>query len=113
VSIPDTLPELLAQLRARAVEIKALIDRGEFASIYVPALQAKDLGLALEAHRNELRTGREKMLGPTLTRLVRYAYLLDAVGDLGNRDEIVAAYSLFTETVSEIETAFSNQLGDQ
>ena len=55
--IPDTVPEMLAQLRTRTDQIRAFIDKGSFAAIYVPAFQAKDLALALDEHKNELTAG--------------------------------------------------------
>jgi hypothetical protein len=37
---------------------------------------------------------------------VRSAYLLDAFGDIGNRQQIGEAYSMFTAAVTDIESAF-------
>src|SRR5580693_6852736 len=68
VTIPDALPDVVAQLHARSGEIKDLMERGEFGSIYVPALQAKELALALETHRSELRPGAEKLLDAAQNR---------------------------------------------
>src|SRR5262249_41796427 len=50
VPIPETVPEMLVQLRTRNEQIKMFIERGAFASVYVPAFQAKDVALALDAH---------------------------------------------------------------
>ena len=52
--IPQTVPAMLDQLRARTSQIGALIEKGLFADVYVPAFQAKDVALALEAHEKEL-----------------------------------------------------------
>lgn len=109
---PGALPDVLAQLRARNGAIKALMERAEFGSIYVPALQAKELALALETHRSELGPGAEKLLDDALNRLVRYAYLLDIVGDLGNRDQVVAAYAQFEAAERDIEAAFMKKPGE-
>src|SRR5207237_3171531 len=49
VPIPETVPEILAQLRTRTDQIRGFIDRGSFARVYVPAFQATDLALALDA----------------------------------------------------------------
>jgi hypothetical protein len=111
-TIPDALPDVLAQLRARNGEIKALIERGEFGSIYVPALQAMELALALEAHRSEVRPGAEKLLDMAQNRVVRYAYLLDVVGDLGNRGLVVAAYAQFEAAERDVEAAFVIKSGE-
>jgi heavy metal-binding protein len=109
VPIPETVPEMLAQLSTRNDQIKALIDRGQFASVYVPAFQAKDVALALESHTTELPADGQKTIGPAVGRLVRTAYLLDAFGDLGNKQQILEAYARFAAAVKDIETAFPKQ----
>jgi Heavy metal binding domain len=106
VPIPETVPEMLAQLRTRTDQIRTFIDRGAFAAIYVPAFQAKDLALALDEHRAELPDDRQRIAVPAIARLVRTAYLLDAFGDLGNKQQIVEAYNRFTSAVKDIESAF-------
>jgi Heavy metal binding domain len=107
--IPDTVPEMLSQLRERTDQIKAIIDRGSFASIYVPAFQAKDLALALDAHKQELPAERRKVAEPAIAKLVRSAYLLDAFGDIGNKQQIVEAYSMFLDAATHIQSAFPAQ----
>jgi hypothetical protein len=104
--IPDTVPEMLAQLRTRTDQIRHFIDRGSFASIYVPAFQAKDLALALEAHKNELPEARRKLAEPAFSKLVRSAWLLDAFGDIGNKQQISEAYTKFVEAANRIQSAF-------
>jgi hypothetical protein len=107
--IPDTVPEMLAQLRTRTEQIKQFIDKGSFASIYVPAFQAKDLALALEAHKNELPAERRKVAEPAFSKLVRSAWLLDAFGDIGNKQQIASAYTKFVEAANDIQSAFPPQ----
>jgi len=104
--IPDTVPEMLAQLRTRTDQIRQFIDRGSFASIYVPAFQAKDLALALETHKNELPEARRKIAEPAFSKLVRSAWLLDAFGDIGNKQQISEAYTKFVEAANNIQSAF-------
>jgi len=104
--IPDTVPEMLAQLKTRTEQIRSFIDKGAFAAIYVPAFQAKDLALALDAHKGDLPPERQKIAEPAIARLVRSAYLLDAFGDLGNRQQIVEAFAMFSMAVADIESAF-------
>jgi hypothetical protein len=106
VPIPETVPEMLAQLRTRTEQIRAFIDKGAFAAIYVPAFQAKDLALALDEHKKELSDDRQRVAVPAIGRLVRSAYLLDAFGDLGNKQQILEAYDRFSAAVKEIESAF-------
>ena len=107
--IPDTVPEMLAQLRTRTEQIKQFIDKGSFASIYVPAFQAKDLALALEAHKSELPAERRRLAEPAFSKLVRSAWLLDAFGDIGNKQQISSAYTKFVEAANDIQSAFPPQ----
>jgi hypothetical protein len=104
--IPDTVPEMLSQLRTRTEQIRAIIDRGAFASLYVPAFQAKDLALALDAHTQELPTDRRKLAEPAIARLVRSAWLLDAFGDIGNKQQISEAYGMFEDAAKDLVAAF-------
>jgi hypothetical protein len=109
VAIPETVPEMLQQLRARNDQIKAFIDRGAFAAVYVPAFQAKDVALALDAKKTTLPQDRQRIVGPAVDKLVRTAYLLDAFGDLGNKQQIADAFKQFSAAVSDIEAAFPKQ----
>jgi hypothetical protein len=102
--IPDAVPELLAQLRTRTNQIKRLIDAGAFDGIYVPAFQAKDLAVALEAH-NELPADNRKSIEPAIAQLVRSAYLLDMLADIGNKQQTLDAYERFAAAVTDIESA--------
>ncbi len=106
VPIPETVPEMIAQLRTRTDQIKTFIDRGSFASIYVPAFQAKDLALALAAKKDTLPPEKQKIAQPAIAQLIRSAYLLDAFGDLGNKQQVVDAFALFTAAVTDILASF-------
>jgi hypothetical protein len=107
--VPETVPEMLSQLRSRTEQIRAIIDRGSFASIYVPAFQAKDLALALDEHKQELPADRRKIVEPAITRLVRCAWMLDAFGDIGNKQQITEAYDMFVAASRDIQAAFPSQ----
>ena len=107
--IPDTVPEMLAQLRTRTDQIRAFIDKGSFASIYVPAFQAKDLALALDEHTRALPAERRRIAAPAITKLVRSAWLLDAFGDIGNKQQISEAYVKFVEAANDIHSSFPQQ----
>jgi hypothetical protein len=104
--IPDTVPEIVAQLKTRTSQIKEFIDRGTFAAIYVPAFQAKDLALALDEHKGELSAERRKIAEPAIAKQVRSAYLLDAFGDIGNKQQISEAYAKFVEAAKDITASF-------
>jgi hypothetical protein len=100
---------MLAQLRVRTDQIRAFIDKGSFAAIYVPAFQAKDLALALDDHVRTLPAERRKVVAPAITKLVRSAWLLDAFGDIGNKQQISEAYEKFVEAANDIHSSFPHQ----
>jgi len=109
VPIPETVPEMIAQLRTRTDQIRTFIDRGSFASIYVPAFQAKDLVLALDARKQGLPSAKQKVAQPAIAQLVRSAYLLDAFGDLGNKQQVVEAFAVFEAAAKDIEASFKDR----
>jgi hypothetical protein len=104
--IPDTVGEIVGQLTTRSDQVGELIRRGDFTAVYVPAFQARDLAIALESHLGELAAAQREAAEPAITRLVRTAWLLDAFGDLGNRQQITDAYAIFTSTVADVVAAF-------
>jgi hypothetical protein len=106
VPIPDTVPEMVKQLQARTDQIRMLIDKGLFADVYVPAFQAKDVALALEPHQKDLPAPKRVVSEAAIAKLVRAAYMLDAFGDLGNKQQISAAFDEFALASKDIVSAF-------
>jgi hypothetical protein len=104
--IPDTIPEILALIKTRDGEIRDLIRQGNFAAVWVPAFQAKDLAVALEPHIGHLQPAARDAAEPALQRLVRYAWLLDSFGDVGNRQQVEEAYAAFARATIDVATAF-------
>jgi len=104
--IPDTVPEILGQLRTRSTQIKGFIDRGLFGDVYVPAFQAKDLAIALASKEETLAADRRSVIEPAIAKLVRASYLLDAFGDIGNKQQISEAYAKFVEAAKDITASF-------
>ncbi|HEY6507396.1 MAG TPA: hypothetical protein VIY56_05245, partial [Vicinamibacterales bacterium] len=106
---PSTIPEILEALRARHAEIGLLVEKGDFAAVWVPAFQAKDLALALEGHLGHLPAPQRAAAEPALFRLVQGAWHLDAVGDGGNRQEIEAAYRGFGDALTDLAANFGGR----
>jgi hypothetical protein len=107
--IPDNVPAMLVQLAQRTEQIRRFIDQGAFASVYVPAFQAKDLALALDERKSALDERGRRAVDPAIKRLVRSAWLLDAFGDLGNKEQITVAFAQFEAAVKEVEASFPGQ----
>jgi len=104
--MPLTMANIVSELRRKDTEVRDLIARGDFAAVWVPAFAAKDLAISLEPHLAHLQAGKRDIGEPALARVVRGAWLLDAAGDVGNRQQIEAAYSTFAAGVADVATAF-------
>jgi hypothetical protein len=97
--VPETPQGIASAIRDRHEIVRDLIARGAYNQIYVSALEAKDLALALESGAESAE------LQWALRELVRAAWLLDDYGDLGNREKVLSAYERFEEAVKTIEAA--------
>ena len=104
--MPVTMAGIVNELQRKNTEVRDLIARGDFAAVWVPAFAAKDLAISLEPHLAHLQTGKRDVGEPALARVVRGAWLLDAAGDVGNRQQIEAAYSTFAAGVADVIAAF-------
>jgi hypothetical protein len=105
--IPDTIGGIVAQLNARTAEAGDLIRQGNFAAVWVPAFQAKDLAVALESRIGELPPDARETAAPAVQRVVRFAWLLDSFGDQGNRQQVEEAYAAFRRAVADTAAAFA------
>jgi hypothetical protein len=90
---------LIADLKACETEVGSLVTSGNFGAIYVPALQAKDLALAIQS-----KTDNQEAAEAPVKQIVVSAYQLDNYGDLGDREKINEAYRTFSAAVSALET---------
>ncbi len=105
--VPTSVRDILAALRAREAEVSRLVDAGDFGAVWVPAFQAKDLAIALEAQLDRLTPEGRRLAEPALQALVRAAWQLDAVGDLGDRQQVEAARAAFAARAGDVERAFA------
>ena len=95
---PTDSEGLMEAIRARSRRVDDLVRRGAWPDLFIPALEAKDLALAL------LERDGDKVALPVKT-LVRAAWLLDLYGDLGKKAEVDAAHLLFARGIADLEKA--------
>jgi hypothetical protein len=107
-TIPATVAGILAQLRARDQQIASLIAQGDFGAVWVPAFQAKSLALALEPHLAHLAGERRDAGALALQKIVRLSWLLDAHGDTGSRQSLVAARAAFSSAIVDAVAVFGD-----
>jgi hypothetical protein len=95
-SWPTDSAGLMAAILARSRRVDELVGRGAWPDLFIPALEAKDLALALLEHEGD------KVAVPVKT-LVRAAWLLDLYGDLGKKADVEAAHRLFAQGIADLE----------
>ena len=93
---------LLTELRARDREVASLVASGAFGGLYVPALQAKDLALQIQARQDAAPGPQREAIDAHVKQLVMAAYQLDNYGDLGDAQKIDDAYRSFSTAVASI-----------
>ena len=107
--IPDDPALIALEIALRDQEIQALIARGAFTEIFIPALQAKELALALQRAAADLPAANGNQIRIAVRHLVRSAYLLDWYGDLGNKNNVDSAYAIFGGAVGEINAVYDGR----
>ena len=105
-TIPEQTSDIVAGISAHDEELQALIGSGRFTEIFLPALQAKELALALSDRAADLPGQERNQLRIAVRHLVRAAWLLDWYGDLGNKQQVNGAYEIFGTAASEISRLY-------
>ena len=90
------------QLKDLARQIADAIARRAFGEIWVPALQAKDVALAIETATTDRR---RDAVSAAVRELVRAAWMLDTYGDLGNAQQIADAHARFVGAMKQLDAA--------
>ena len=104
--IPELTGDIVSGIQARDQEIIDLVTRGAFTEIFIPALQAKELALALHDRAETLPARDRNDVRIAVRSLVRAAWLLDWYGDLGNKQQVDGAYAVFGSAVAEISRVY-------
>jgi hypothetical protein len=91
------LDELAKQRRA----LDAAVASGAYGAAYIPALEAKDVALRIEAAASQANDKRPE-IAAAVKRIVVAAWLLDSYGDLGDREKIEQARAAFDDAVDAV-----------
>jgi hypothetical protein len=103
---PATSAEIMKLVDQHNSELKDFVDKGNFSEIWVPALATKDAAVYLEDHLDQVDAAHRADAESAVSRLERACWLLDAVGDLGNRPQVVDAYQKYTDALAEVQSYF-------
>jgi Cu/Ag efflux protein CusF len=107
---PGTTPELLAELAKNAQSVTALLDKGDLAGLWYPAIATKDIAIALEQnHINEVPEAQRPNMRSAVKRLTFAAWQIDAAGDLGNKERLLPLYKDFSAAVAEIQGLYGSR----
>ena len=101
----SSIHDLDVALHARATAIGEAIAQRRFSEIWVPALQAKNIALAIDDKSAESAFSRRKQISIAVRNIVRAAWMLDNYGDLGDADQIADGYNRFTAAVTALDEA--------
>jgi hypothetical protein len=108
-SLPNNTAELLKLLELRGQEVQSFINEGNFGMVYVPTMLAKEVALALQDHVNELPARQHTPLTTAVRRLILAAWRLDQYGDLGDREKITQAHTVFAAAAADIKAAYASR----
>ena len=104
--IPERTLDIVSGISARNDEIERLVTEGRFTEIFIPALQSKELALALDQRAEALPAEGRNQVRIAVRSLVRAAWLLDWYGDLGNKQQVSEAHDVFNEAVRGINQVY-------
>jgi hypothetical protein len=100
---PDSL---LTDLKARSAEVESLLKSGALGGVYVPALQAKDLALEIQAKQS---AANQEAVEASVKQIVLAAYQLDNYGDLGDGERANEAFRSLRTAIAQLDSLVSGQ----
>ena len=100
---------LVNDLNARRAEVEALVKSGNYAAIYVPALQAKDAALEIQTRHASIAGFDRDALEANVKQIVFAAYQLDNYGDIGDGPKVQEAFGTFNAAIAALDTLVSGR----
>jgi hypothetical protein len=86
-----------------------MVKSGNYAAIYVPALQAKDAALEIQARHNGAPGIDQDTLEASVKQIVLAAYQLDNYGDIGDGPKVQEAFINFNAAITALDSLVSGQ----
>jgi hypothetical protein len=106
MDVPDNPGALVKMLVERRETLKEVVGRGGLSEVWVPALQGKDLALALEMHAREFPPDRRAAVAAATRDVVQAAFRLDSSGDRGEREAVQRAAEQFERGITVLADSF-------
>ena len=96
LEIPAIKGEILGAIEERRDAVRRLVEKRTLALLYRPALEAKELALALTRYAEDVPSAERGAFDRALYQAVRGAWLLDFHGDRGESAKVREAHEVFT-----------------
>ncbi|MEZ5416477.1 MAG: heavy metal-binding domain-containing protein [Vicinamibacterales bacterium] len=109
MDVPDNPDGILEMLVERRDLLTETVARGGLSEVWVPALQGKDLALALELHAREFQETRRARVAEAVHAVVLAAFRLDSAGDRGERDVVDKSAGDIAAGVTVLEAEFGGK----
>lgn len=102
--IPDQPEAILAAMLERIEKVQMLISRSRLSEVFLPALEAKDLALALtENPGDHLEEDQIRRLNHAVKEITKAAWLLDTYGDFGDKPASESAFKEMETGVMKVK----------
>jgi len=106
--VPATTAGLLQELQQRTAAVADQLNEGNLGGLWVDALRAKDLAIALEdQHGKDVAPAARGDLANATKTLTETAWQIDAAGDLGQASQIHELQKTFADSASRIESLYA------
>jgi hypothetical protein len=109
LQLPGTTKELLEMLTRYTADIQKFLDDGQMLAVWQPALDAKDVAIGLDDRKNELPESRRPRVSAAVGQIVRKAWEMDIISELGDKQKLMAAHRQFVAAVAELESAYAQR----
>jgi hypothetical protein len=107
--IPPDAKAILAELTTKLEEVETLIRDGALPTVWVPAMRSKNLALALlDDHIGEIPEAKRPLATSAVNRLLRAAWQIDTLGDLGDKDKILTVHAAFSAAATDLANAYAS-----
>jgi hypothetical protein len=105
--LPKDVKGLVAELETRAGEVGKLVQEGELAQVWLPAMGTKTVALALDSHVASLPERQRAAATAAVKQIVMASWDIDNYGDLGNGLKITEAYKRLEAAVQSLKAAYA------
>jgi Cu/Ag efflux protein CusF len=105
--VPATTAGLIQELQQRTGSVADQLNQGNLAGLWLDALRAKDLAIALEEqHGKDVAPAARGDLADATKTLTETAWQIDAAGDLGQAEQILELQKTFADSTARIESLY-------